>query len=213
MMGETTVFSKERALVLETSTDQFSVAYFQNRECVEFVVEQAGRGRNARMFPVVEKLLKRHARPEALLVGLGPGSYTGVRLGIACIQALAMAWGVPLGGQCSLCGLGLDTGWAVGDARRGRIYFARIENGWLSAPVELVKEKKAAALIEDHLAAGEKVFTTDRSPVVAGLEMALPGADRLGESCIGRRLSTTISLEPIYLGTPFVTQPRKLKNS
>ena len=61
-------------------------------------------------------------------VGVGPGSYTGVRIGVSTARALGRAWGVPVGGSSSLLALmdvGLEpgaTGVALLDARKGNVY-------------------------------------------------------------------------------------------
>ena len=66
----------------------------------------------------------------AVIVGVGPGSYTGLRVGLAAARALATAWSVPLGGACSLALVAWgalapgETGVAVLDARRGNVYAA-----------------------------------------------------------------------------------------
>ncbi len=67
---------------------------------------------------------------EAVTVGIGPGSYTGLRVGLAAGRALATAWEVPLGGACSLAQIAWsalgpgETGAAAMDARRGNVYLA-----------------------------------------------------------------------------------------
>jgi tRNA threonylcarbamoyladenosine biosynthesis protein TsaB len=88
----------------------------------------------ARVVPELEAVLSDAgvAKPEvaAVTVGVGPGSYTGLRVGIATARALATAWRVPLGGACSLAQLAWgalapgETGLAVLDARRGNVYAA-----------------------------------------------------------------------------------------
>jgi len=66
----------------------------------------------------------------AITVGVGPGSYTGLRVGVAAGRAMATAWNVPLGGADSLAMLAWgalapgQTGAAVMDARRGNVYAA-----------------------------------------------------------------------------------------
>ena len=66
----------------------------------------------------------------AVTVGVGPGSYTGLRVGLAAAHAMTTAWSVPLGGADSLASLAWaalapgETGVAVMDARRGNVYAA-----------------------------------------------------------------------------------------
>lgn len=80
------------------------------------------------------------AELDAVVVGVGPGPFTGLRVGLALGQSLAMAWGIPLHGICSLDAValravdeGIDTGNANGefltvtDARRREVYWARFE--------------------------------------------------------------------------------------
>ena len=88
---------------------------------------------------------------ERIAVGVGPGSFTGLRLGIATARGLAQARGLPLVGVSSLAALaaGADAALAVIDARRGEVFAAapgvfepvalapqelaaRIEPGWLT---------------------------------------------------------------------------------
>lgn len=92
------------------------------------------RAHAARVIPELEALLADAALPRdavrAVTVGVGPGSYTGLRVGLAAARALATAWSVPLGGACSLAQLAWgalapgETGVAVLDARRGNVYAA-----------------------------------------------------------------------------------------
>lgn len=97
--------------------------------------EDVGRDHAARIVLEIERLFAR-ARIErssvtAVGVGVGPGSYTGVRVGIATGKGLARAWGVPLAGAPTLAALALagllpgESGIAALDARRGNVYAAR----------------------------------------------------------------------------------------
>jgi tRNA threonylcarbamoyl adenosine modification protein YeaZ len=63
--------------------------------------ELVGRGHAERLLPMVRELLDGR-RPEALLVDCGPGSFTGVRVGLAAAQGLRIGWGLPLAGYSSM---------------------------------------------------------------------------------------------------------------
>jgi len=63
--------------------------------------EVIGRGHAERLVPMIEQLLAGRV-PTRLLVGTGPGSFTGLRVAIAAAQGLAIGWGAELHGMPSL---------------------------------------------------------------------------------------------------------------
>ncbi len=72
----------------------------------------------------------------SIVVGTGPAPFTGLRVGLVTARTLALAWGVPVRGVCSLDALGAAHGAAhegavtvVADARRREVYWARYEGG------------------------------------------------------------------------------------
>lgn len=67
----------------------------------------------------------------AIVAGVGPGPYTGLRVGVVTAVTMAEALGVPVAGVCSLDGLGarLGDGVVVTDARRREVFAARYEAG------------------------------------------------------------------------------------
>lgn len=84
-------------LAIDTATEACSVAVF--REGVLVAGDQAvlGRGHAERLVPMIAALPDR-GRADAILVNCGPGSFTGVRVGLAAARALGLAWGVPVSG-------------------------------------------------------------------------------------------------------------------
>src|SRR4029453_18708791 len=63
--------------------------------------EVIGRGHAERLVPMIEEMLDGHV-PSRLMVGVGPGSFTGLRVGIAAAHGMAIGWSVPLSGMNSL---------------------------------------------------------------------------------------------------------------
>jgi tRNA threonylcarbamoyl adenosine modification protein YeaZ len=71
--------------------------------------EIVGRGHAERLLPMVADLLGGRV-PTALLVDCGPGSFTGVRVGLAAAHGLAIGWKVPLAGYSSLASIAAASG-------------------------------------------------------------------------------------------------------
>ena len=68
----------------------------------------------------------------AVVVGCGPGPFTGLRVGMATAAAFGHALGIPVHGVCSLDAIGVDTSGdalVVTDARRREVYWARYRDG------------------------------------------------------------------------------------
>jgi tRNA threonylcarbamoyladenosine biosynthesis protein TsaB len=69
--------------------------------------------------------------PSRVVVGTGPATFTGLRVGLVTARTLAFAWGVPVEGVCSLDALGAEHGTCtvVTDARRREVYWATYVDG------------------------------------------------------------------------------------
>jgi tRNA threonylcarbamoyladenosine biosynthesis protein TsaB len=89
---------------------------------------------------------------ERIAVGVGPGSFTGLRLGIATARGLAQARDLPLVGVSSLAALAVGADLAVIDARRGEVFAAAPER---FGPVALKPEELAARIEPGWLAVGD----------------------------------------------------------
>lgn len=88
-------------LVIDSATAACSVALIDGGSLIDERHEVVGRGHAERLIPMIEELLGRR-RPRSILVDCGPGSFTGVRVGIAAAHGLAIGWGIPLSGYSSM---------------------------------------------------------------------------------------------------------------
>jgi tRNA threonylcarbamoyl adenosine modification protein YeaZ len=87
-------------LVIETATPACSAALLDGDALVGERHDVVGRGHAERLLPMIEALLAGR-RPESILVDCGPGSFTGLRVGLAAAHGLRIGWQVPLAGFSS----------------------------------------------------------------------------------------------------------------
>lgn len=86
-----------RLLVIDTATQALSVALLENDVPIGRFHEIVGRGHAEALLPAIAAL-PNGGRADGIAVDVGPGSFTGVRIGIAAARALGLAWGVPVHG-------------------------------------------------------------------------------------------------------------------
>lgn len=89
------------ALGIETSSPNCSIALFDGERLIAVREETVGRGHAERLIPWIAEL-PGGGRADLILVGCGPGSFTGVRVGIAAARGLALGWGIDAVGISSL---------------------------------------------------------------------------------------------------------------
>ena len=90
-----------RVLAIDSATSACSVALFEGAERVAGTYEEIGRGHAERLVPLIAALPDR-GRAARICVSLGPGSFTGVRIGLAAARALGLAWGAEVLGYPTL---------------------------------------------------------------------------------------------------------------
>ena len=89
-------------LAFDTSSAACTAALFDEAgQCLARADELIGRGHAERLVPMIAELLKGR-RATRIIVGVGPGSFTGIRVALAAAHGLAIGWGAQLTGMSSL---------------------------------------------------------------------------------------------------------------
>lgn len=89
-------------LAFDTSSSACTAALFDgDGRCIDARDELIGRGHAERLVPMIAELLDGRSAAR-VLVGVGPGSFTGIRVAIAAAHGLAIGWGAELSGMSSL---------------------------------------------------------------------------------------------------------------
>lgn len=90
-----------RILAIETATEACSLALFEDGECLAHFHQVIGRGHAESLVPAIANLPGKGVA-DRILVSLGPGSFTGVRIGLAAARALGLAWNAEVLGYPTL---------------------------------------------------------------------------------------------------------------
>ena len=126
-----------RILALDTSTPSTSCALLDD----DRVLREQLIGPPARAGEVLPGALGDLEGVEAIAVGVGPGSFTGLRVELAAAKAVAYARKLPLAGASSLQAIALDEPglvYAATDARKGELFVQPFRDGVPQGPVQVV---------------------------------------------------------------------------
>ncbi|MGX6602787.1 tRNA (adenosine(37)-N6)-threonylcarbamoyltransferase complex dimerization subunit type 1 TsaB [Micromonosporaceae bacterium Da 78-11] len=152
----------------------------------------------------------------AIVAGLGPGPFTGLRVGLATAASMAQALGIPTYGVCSLDGLGRAAGpgrvLIATDARRREVYYATYLDGERVSGPEVAKPAHVAPLLAGQVdrAAGEGALKYGDLFGVPVEEHLLypPGAALVALAAARiRAAAPSEPLTPLYLRRPDAVEP------
>jgi tRNA threonylcarbamoyladenosine biosynthesis protein TsaB len=204
-------------LALETSTRRATLAIYDHGSgrVVDHATFTTDRAHNAAIFAPLSQLVEKYRdQLDGIVVGLGPGSYGGVRVGLAVANGLSVAMELPVIGGNSLEAWETadDSYLVVGDARRGSFFVAVVRDRKLQGEPELVDDSDLDGFLAPLLAEGLAVHTCDAKVVeaVAGAVLSYPEAGRLAARYRDADLNGHVqtALEPVYLRAPYITVPK-----
>ena len=119
------------SLAIDTSTSKTIVGIIEDGEVLFEEAHEGATDHGRALSELVAIALKVAKPPHQVVVGMGPGPFTGLRVGIAFAQTFALARGIPVIGICSLDAIKIDQSeYKVAiDARRKEIYWASYKDG------------------------------------------------------------------------------------
>ena len=145
---------------------------------------------------------------QAVVTGLGPGPFTGLRVGVVTAAALADARGLPVVGVCSLDAIGSGARTVITDARRKEIYWAAYDEAGARTDGPAVVRPEELGRAGPFV--GDPAFAERLGAEVAAAEVTTAGllraaADQLADP------SSAGPLVPLYLRRPDATPPAAIK--
>ena len=131
-------------LAFDTATTRVTVALHDGERVVASLDSDEGLRHGELLAPAIQRVLRdADATPQdvsAIAVGVGPGPFTGLRVGLVTARTMALALGIPVHGVCTLDILaaeavdaGLDDFLVATDARRKEVYLASYVGGHRAA--------------------------------------------------------------------------------
>jgi tRNA threonylcarbamoyl adenosine modification protein YeaZ len=205
-------------LALDTATPSVGVALCRDgEELARHVVVDARRHNETLAVGVADVLARANLTPrqlDGIAVGVGPGPYTGLRVGLMTARSLGHALGIGVHGVCSLDVLAAQADVAgeflvATDARRKEVYWARYRDG---VRIEGPDVARPAAVASDAPAVGEGAVLypgafpdarPPRYPDPAQLARLVEATLAAGGECLPP--------EPLYLRRPDAVEPGQRK--
>ncbi|MEO8184221.1 MAG: tRNA (adenosine(37)-N6)-threonylcarbamoyltransferase complex dimerization subunit type 1 TsaB [Deltaproteobacteria bacterium] len=213
-----------RVLGIETSSIRGSVALVEGGQTLVVARHERANAHEASIQPLIERALADagwSARQlDRIAVGTGPGSFTGLRVGIALAQGISEGLEIPLVGVGSLRamahaapGATLAARVPLLDARRGEFFLAAYDlEGRELLPPQIVENARAVEQLVGGLRGPALLLGRAWDPVASNLEhhrseeTDLPHARAV--ALLGAELDSGHPVRPLYLRPPVATAPR-----
>ena len=202
-------------LALDTSTAACTAALLErDGTIVASRDEVIGRGHAERLVPMIEEMLDGHV-PARILVGVGPGSFTGLRVGIAAAHGMAIGWSIPLSGMNSLALLAASAPPGEGKVAaamaggHGELFVQSFDRKRITAsgPILNLTPQAAALKVEAPLVVGSGAAALVEARHSGEALSLLPTASR---AFALPELLRALECKPIYARAPDAKAPRQL---
>lgn len=204
-------------LAIDLSSARGSIALFREGMLIFEAIFQSERSHNACLFGPLSQALDQVGQEEdvLILVGTGPGSYTGVRISIAAAQGIGLSRGWKVIGIPSICTADFPQYHVIGDARRGMYYHAEVSKGTLIQPPELLNANAIEEIWQKSSSLPWVSFDSKPPLPLPDLNLIMPAAAMLGRLSLGmtaeeRHNLGSAQVEPYYLQEAFITTSRKI---
>lgn len=204
-----------RILGIETSTRAASVAVIFNGKVLAETVRESPQSFSETLMPQVEEVIKisdSFEKLDAVAVSMGPGSFTGLRIGLATAKALAYAWGIKIIGVPTLQAMAYNFPNAkvlpLIDAQKNRAYCQLFDNFLPQSELEVKPIDEAVSELEN--VAGEIFLCGDvlhkiKIPLPPNVRLAPPNLKMPRASSVALcgidsgKIDNVMNLEPLYV--------------
>jgi tRNA threonylcarbamoyl adenosine modification protein YeaZ len=173
------------SLVIDTATDRTIVGIVDGDTVLFESFAEGATDHGRAVSDLVSKALANNPAPEQVVVGMGPGPFTGLRVGVAYAQTFGLAREIPVIGICSLDAIAIDQpSYTVAiDARRKEIYWARYKDGIRIEGPAVSKPAEVDGFIIDRYPDMKKLVALSQSqnmtePMYLRRPDAVPTAER-----------------------------------
>ncbi len=201
-----------RTLVIDSATDACSVALFDGDTLLAGEWQLLGRGHAERLLPMIAALPDR-GRANRIAVALGPGSFTGIRVGLAAAKALAIAWQADIVGYPTLALIAAQAraefgpvGLTVANKGGHGEWFVEtfVDEGASTGPVRSLRPADAALEISTELVVGSQAEALVAKRGNGRAALVTPDARQF---MLLAETSLTPDVRPLYGRGPDATLP------
>ncbi len=152
-------------LIIDTATDRTSVGIYQSGVELFYQFSDGAMAHGEALPKIIAEALKVEPNISKVVIGMGPGPFTGLRVGIVFAQTFATARKIPWVGVCTLDAIALGIAEkefiVATNARRKEIYWAKYLNGVRTIGPSVAKPEALTEYSEPKFGFG---FTSELSP-------------------------------------------------